>query len=229
MSDLPVLSFLVVAPLVGALVVAFLPRGNDHLAKVVTLGLSLVLLAVTIAMCASFVAGGERFQFVESYEWIPQFGTRIALGVDGIALVMLALVAVLVPLIAGAFFIAGLSSLALPGTGSFVAEFLVLVGTFTVNKPVAIVATVGIILAALYILLMYQRTMQGPLNPTLPTTMRDMTAREAWVIAPVLALVIALGVYPKPLLDVITPAVTATLSDIGRSDPAPTATDGGGE
>jgi len=512
MSDFPFLSVLTVAPLVGALVVAFLPRGNDRLVKVLTLGISLVLLGLTIVMALGFEARGERFQYVESYPWIPQFGTRIALGVDGIALVMLALVAVLVPvvvlaswhdadtgrrsvrtffalllalqstmvgvfaatdvflfyvffeamlvpmyfligsyggprrqyaavkfflyslvggllmlaaviglyvvtndllpgstgtfdwaaivaldidpdvqralflgffvafaikaplfpfhtwlpdaggqapagaavllvgvldkvgtfgflryclplfpdasrffapmvlglalvgifygallamgqsdlkrlvaytsvahfgfialgcfaftsqagtgavlymvnhglstgalflvvgflaarrgsvqvqdfggasrlvpLIGGAFLLAGLSSLALPGTSPFVSEFLVLVGTFTVNRPVAVLATVGIILAALYILLMYQRTMHGPLNPTLPSSMRDMTAREAWVIAPVLALILVLGFYPKPLLDVITPAVTATLSDVGVSDPAPTALDGGGE
>ena len=61
-----------------------------------------------------------------------------------------------------AFLIAGLSSLALPGLSTFVGEFLVLVGTFTRYRALAIVATVGIVLAALYILLMYQRTMQGP-------------------------------------------------------------------
>ncbi len=67
----------------------------------------------------------------------------------------------LVPLISGAFFIAGLSALALPGTNSFVSEFLVLIGTFTVNSAVAVIATLGMIMAALYVLWMYQRTMQG--------------------------------------------------------------------
>jgi NADH-quinone oxidoreductase subunit M len=134
-----------------------------------------------------------------------------------------------VPLIAGAFFIAGLSSLALPGTNSFVSEFLVLVGTFTVNSVVAVVATVGIVLAALYVLWMYQRTMQGPLNPALPKATPDLTRREAWAIGPVLALVLALGVYPKPVLDIITPAVQATMHDVGATDPAPTAISGGGK
>jgi NADH-quinone oxidoreductase subunit M len=135
----------------------------------------------------------------------------------------------LVPWIAGAFFVAGLSSLALPGTNSFVSEFLVLLGTYAVNPVVAIIATVGIVLAALYILWMYQRTMQGKLNPALPPTMRDLTRREAWAIGPVLALVIALGVYPKPVLDIITPAVSATMSDVGATDPAPAAISGGGK
>jgi len=125
-----------------------------------------------------------------------------------------------VPLISGAFLIAGLSSLSLPGTNSFVSEFLVLVGTYTTHHVFAVVATVGIIFAAIYILLMYQRTMHGPLNPNLPP-MADLSTREAWVIGPVLLLVIVLGVYPKPVLDVVNPAVKATLSDVGRTDPPP--------
>ena len=73
----------------------------------------------------------------------------------------------LVPVLAGVFFFAGLASLALPGTAPFVSEFLVLIGTFTVNKPVAVIATAGIILAAAYVLWMVQRTTQGTLNPAL--------------------------------------------------------------
>ena len=125
------------------------------------------------------------------------------------------------PLLAGAFLLAGLSSLSLPGLNTFVSEFLVLVGTFTRHRAYAILATVGIVLAALYILLMYQRTMHGPTaepNLRLP----DLSMREVLVIAPVLALIVALGVYPKPVLDVITPSVNRTLQEIHRSDPAPT-------
>jgi len=133
-----------------------------------------------------------------------------------------------IPWISGAFFIAGLSSLALPGTNSFVSEFLVLVGSFTVQPVAAVIATVGIILAALYILLMYQRTMQGKLNPEMPK-MKDMSRREAFVIAPMIVLILALGFYPKPVLDIINPAVKATMQDVGKSDPAPTANSGDGE
>jgi NADH-quinone oxidoreductase subunit M len=132
----------------------------------------------------------------------------------------------LVPVLAGCFFIAGLASLALPGLSPFVSEFLVLVGTFTVHKTVAIVAALGMILAAAYILWMYQRTMQGTLNPALSTVdgfKTDLTVREKWVVAPLIALTLILGVYPQPVLNVITPAVTATLHDIGKSDPVPTA------
>jgi NADH-quinone oxidoreductase subunit M len=132
----------------------------------------------------------------------------------------------LVPLLAGCFFIAGLASLALPGLSPFVSEFLVLVGTFTVNKTIAILAALGMILAAGYILWMYQRTMQGTMNPKLSTVegfKKDLTAREKWVVAPLIALTLILGVYPQPVINVITPAVTATLHDIGKSDPVPTA------
>jgi NADH-quinone oxidoreductase subunit M len=131
-----------------------------------------------------------------------------------------------VPILAGVLLFAGLASLALPGTSPFVSEFLVLVGTFTVNKSAAIVATSGIILAAGYVLWMIQRTTQGNPNPALEkiaAMKRDLSVREAAVVAPLIVLIIFLGFYPKPVLDVINPAVKATLTDVGKSDPAPTA------
>jgi NADH-quinone oxidoreductase subunit M len=133
-----------------------------------------------------------------------------------------------IPWIAGAFLIAGLSSLSLPGTNSYVSEFLVLIGSFTTQPVATVVATLGMILAALYILLMYQRTMHGTLNPELPK-MRDLSRREAFVIAPMIVLILALGFYPKPVIDVINPAVQATMQDIGKTDPGPTAATGGGK
>jgi NADH-quinone oxidoreductase subunit M len=127
------------------------------------------------------------------------------------------------PVLSGAFLIAGLSSLALPGLSTFVGEFLVLVGTFTRYRALAIVATVGIVLAALYILLMYQRTMQGPFRGGADASMlKDLSLREVLVVAPVLGLIIFLGVYPKPVLDTITPAVQQTFRQIGTHDPVPT-------
>ncbi|MBM0227350.1 MULTISPECIES: NADH-quinone oxidoreductase subunit M [Micromonospora] len=131
----------------------------------------------------------------------------------------------LVPVLAGVLFFAGLASLALPGTAPFVSEFLVLIGTFTTNKPVAVIATLGIILAAAYVLWMVQRTTQGTLNPALTEVegmRRDLTLREKVVVAPLIALIVLLGFYPKPVTDVINPAVRATMQDVGRTDPAPT-------
>jgi NADH-quinone oxidoreductase subunit M len=124
------------------------------------------------------------------------------------------------PWLYGAFFVAGLSSLALPGLSTFVSEFLVLVGTFTRYRAAAVLATVGIVLAALYILLLIQRTMHGPVTPG-NEGMRDLSLREAWVIAPVLVLILAMGIYPKPILDVITPSVERTVVQTGHTDPQP--------
>jgi NADH-quinone oxidoreductase subunit M len=157
-------------------------------------------------------------------------------------------VAAQAPKLAGVFLVAGLASLALPATNSFVSEFLVLIGSFTERPVHTILATVGMILAALYILLMYQRTMHGPprglvapadaepvtegtapvgepagagatavLEAPAPAAVRfrDLSRREIAVTAPLVALIILLGVHPQPLLDIIEPAVTATLSDLG--------------
>ena len=122
------------------------------------------------------------------------------------------------PWLSGAFFVVGLSSLALPGTNSFVSEFLVLIGSFTTYRVFAIIATVGIIFAAIYILLMYQRTMHGPLLER-NAGMRDLSWREAAALIPMVALILGLGFFPRPLLNVINPAVSSTQHDTGQSDP----------
>ena len=99
MTGLSILTVLGLVPLVGALVIALLPRGSDAVAKLVALATSLVVLVLTIGMCAAFDPAGERFQFVEQHDWIRAFGVQYAVGVDGIALVLIALVAVLVPVV----------------------------------------------------------------------------------------------------------------------------------
>ena len=128
------------------------------------------------------------------------------------------------PIIAGVLVFAGLASLALPGTAPFASEFLVLLGTFSVNRTVAVIATLGIILAAAYVLWLLQRSMQGTPNPELTTVRsmrKDLSLRETVVVAPLIALLLLFGFYPKPLLDVINPAVSATLHDINKTDPGP--------
>jgi len=124
------------------------------------------------------------------------------------------------PILAWSFFIAGLSSLALPGLSSFVSESLVLVGTYTRYPVAAIIATFGIILAALYILIPVQKALHGPTtagNENLP----DLKKREILAIAPVISLIIALGIYPKPALEIINPAAKSTITKAGYSDPQP--------
>ncbi|WP_049652553.1 NADH-quinone oxidoreductase subunit M [Kitasatospora sp. MY 5-36] len=124
------------------------------------------------------------------------------------------------PVLAGTFLIGSLATLSLPGLAPFVSEFLVLVGTFTRYPAIGIVATFGIVLAALYALLLYQRTMTGPVKDGV-RTMPDLKARELAVVGPLVALTILLGVYPKPLTDLVDPSVNATLSQVHQTDPAP--------
>ncbi len=124
------------------------------------------------------------------------------------------------PVLAGLFLIAGLAGLSLPGLSTFVSEFLVLVGTFTRYEVAAALATVGIILAAIYILWMYQRTMTGPVREEL-ASMPDLKARELWAVGPLIVLIVVLGVYPKPVLDIINPAVHSTLIGTHSTDPVP--------
>lgn len=124
------------------------------------------------------------------------------------------------PVLGGLFLLAGLSSLALPGMSTFVSEFLVLLGSFTRHKGLAVVGTTGIVLAALYVLYFYQRIMQGTLSSKV-RNFKDVRAREVFAVAPLLVLIIVLGVYPKPVTDVVNPAVTATLHDLHTTDPRP--------
>jgi NADH-quinone oxidoreductase subunit M len=125
------------------------------------------------------------------------------------------------PVMAWTFFIAGLSSLALPGLSSFVSEFLVLVGTFTRYPVHAIIATFGIVLAALYILIPVQKALHGPTTPG-NENLKDLNLREKLAIAPVVAIIVVLGFYPSPLLNVINPAASHVISKMGFTDPAPT-------
>lgn len=113
------------------------------------------------------------------------------------------------PVLAGTFLIAGLATLSLPGLAPFVSEFLVLVGTYARYEVAAVVAAVALVLSAVYILWLYQRVMTGPTTEA-DRRIRDLVPRELVVVAPLLALVVGLGVYPKPMLDVITPAVDRT-------------------
>ena len=112
---------------------------------------------------------------------------------------------------------------------TFISEFLVLVGTFTRYKGFAIVATTGIILAAIYVLYLYQRTFQGPVADKV-AKFRDLNMREVFSVAPLIAIIIFLGVYPKPVLDVINPAVKVTLQqDLHKQDPTPSYQSVGGQ
>ncbi|MBV8347788.1 MAG: NADH-quinone oxidoreductase subunit M, partial [Mycolicibacterium sp.] len=124
------------------------------------------------------------------------------------------------PVMAGTFLVAGLATLSLPGLAPFISEFLVLIGTFTRYEVAAIFAVTALVLSAIYVLWAYQRMMTGPVRDG-NERIRDLFGRELVVVTPLIALLIALGFYPKPALDVINPAVGHTLTTIGQHDPLP--------
>jgi NADH-quinone oxidoreductase subunit M len=124
------------------------------------------------------------------------------------------------PLLAGLFLISGLAGLSLPGLSTFVSEFLVLIGTFSRYKVAATFATAGIILAAIYILWMYQRVAGGPVRDQV-AGMKDLRPRELLAVAPLIVLIIGVGFYPKPVLDIINPAVRVTMAQVHETDPVP--------
>ena len=130
------------------------------------------------------------------------------------------------PVLAGTFLVAGLATLALPGLASFISEFLVLIGTFTRFPVFAVIATVALVLSAIYILWLYQRVMTGPVRPG-NERITDLRSRELVVVAPLIAALIALGVYPAIALNVINPAVGHTLNGVHVTDPVPTLRAGG--
>ncbi|NUU18006.1 NADH-quinone oxidoreductase subunit M [Cellulomonas humilata] len=134
-----------------------------------------------------------------------------------------------VPVIAGTFLVAGLSALSLPGLSTFISEFLVLVGTFARHPAAAIVASLGVVLAAIYVLWTYQRMFTGPVRPEL-ADMPDAVSREKWVVAPLLALMVVFGFVPGPALDLVRPPASVTLEQVGVQDvPAATTEDGTNE
>ena len=110
------------------------------------------------------------------------------------------------PVMAGVFTVVMLSSIGLPGLNGFIGEFLVLIGTFSVHRWWAVAGTLGVVLAAVYLLWAYQRVFHGEPEGD-NATMPDMVWREKVVMLPLLALIVFIGVYPKPVLDRINPSV----------------------
>src|SRR5690242_1729724 len=110
MNGFPWLTVAGAVPLLGAIVIALIPglpadsaeadrQSRNTMAKVLALGFSLVTLVVVIIIAVKFQVGGPNYQFTETYSWIPAFGVHYALGVDGIALVLIAMSVVLMPVV----------------------------------------------------------------------------------------------------------------------------------
>jgi NADH-quinone oxidoreductase subunit M len=166
-------------------------------------GSTLYMLNHGLSTAALFVMAGYLIRRRGSRS-IPDYA-----GVDQVA-----------PVLAGLLLFAGLSTLSLPGLSSFVSEFMVLAGTFSRHPAYAVVSTLAVVLAALYILIAYQRTMTGPVRPEL-AGMKDLGRRERLAMAPLVFLILLLGVFPKPMLAVIEPAVQSAMQHVGVTDPQP--------
>jgi NADH-quinone oxidoreductase subunit M len=107
-----------------------------------------------------------------------------------------------------------LSSVGLPGLNGFVGEFLILLGIFKTSKLAAAVGTSGVIFGAVYMLWMFQRVMFGPLDKPANQTLADLTPREILVFVPLLIMMFVMGLYPKPFLSRMEPAVEAFVQRI---------------
>ena len=117
------------------------------------------------------------------------------------------------PVYAAVFMVFTLANVGLPGTSGFVGEFLTMVGAYLHNSWIAIFAATGVILSAAYALFLYRRIIFGSLvKPTLQT-IQDLTAREVAILAPLVVITIAMGVYPTAVTDVTTPSVAKLLHD----------------
>lgn len=129
------------------------------------------------------------------------------------------------PVMAGTFMVAAMATLSLPGLAPFISEFLVLLGTFNRYWLAAAVGSTALVLSSIYMLWLYQRVMTGPVTAG-NERIRDLVPRELVVVAPLIALLLFLGCYPKPVLDIINPGVEHTLTTIGQTDPAPLTAEG---
>jgi NADH-quinone oxidoreductase subunit M len=114
------------------------------------------------------------------------------------------------------FTVAMLASIGVPGLNGFVGEFLVLIGTFVAHRWWAVAGIVGIIIAAVYLLWAYQQVFHGEPTEADTTKTRDLVWSEKLVVAPLIAIIVLLGVYPKPVLDRITPSVNQLVVHVDR-------------
>ena len=133
----------------------------------------------------------------------------------------------IMPIFGGIFLIVTLSSLGLPGLNGFVGEFLVLIGSFTAHRLWAVIGALGVILAAVYLLWAYQRVWHGPVVKEENKHILDLDCREKLVIAPILAMIVLIGVYPKPFLDRMGPSLSNVVQRVQQANTTSTLSLGG--
>jgi NADH-quinone oxidoreductase subunit M len=122
-----------------------------------------------------------------------------------------------VPVYSGVFLIVALSSLGLPGLNGFVGEFFILLGSFKAMPLASILATGGVVGAALYLLWAYQRTFHGPVTNDENRVLKDLSTRERLVVAPLVVMIIVIGIWPRPFLSRMQPSVERAVSAVVRS------------
>jgi len=119
------------------------------------------------------------------------------------------------PIFGGLFLVTAMSSIALPGLNGFVGEFPILIGTFQTSRWAASLAAFGVILAALYLLWAYQRMFHGSVEGE-AVGFVDLDRREIAVLVPLVVLMLAIGLYPKPLYDRVNPSVERVLAEVSQ-------------
>ena len=118
------------------------------------------------------------------------------------------------PTFAVVFMIVTLSSIGLPLTNGFVGEFLILLGAFSAKPLWGILAATGVVLGAIYMLWMLQRVFFGPIKDKANEMLKDLSVREIAVFTPIIALILLMGVYPKPFLNRMEPAVNKFITEV---------------
>ncbi|HLN85629.1 MAG TPA: NADH-quinone oxidoreductase subunit M, partial [Candidatus Limnocylindrales bacterium] len=130
-----------------------------------------------------------------------------------------------IPIFSSLLMFVTFASIGLPGLNGFVGEFLILLGAFGVAPGWTAVAATGVILGAIYMLWMFRRVIFGPLNNPENQRLQDLNGRELTILAPIILLILCMGVYPQPFLSRMQPAVELTLKKILAEPAAPPTVD----
>jgi NADH-quinone oxidoreductase subunit M len=125
------------------------------------------------------------------------------------------------PVYATCFMVFTLANMGMPGTGGFIGEFLTMLGTFQVNTWVVILAATGPILATAYALYLYRRIIFGALVKPSLQAIQDLSMREVAILAPLVVLTVAMGIYPKPIFDVTSASVANLIAQHQQALAAP--------
>ncbi|NNN21842.1 MAG: NADH-quinone oxidoreductase subunit M [Acidimicrobiales bacterium] len=122
------------------------------------------------------------------------------------------------PVLAGIMMVVVLAGLGLPGLNGFIGEFLILTGTFLIHRWWAVAAAGGVILSAVYLLWAYQRAFHGTPDEGIVSKMKEINFKESMILAPLIALIVLIGVFPAPMLDRITPTVNSIVAHVDSAN-----------